>query len=245
MRLITFCCLLLLISPVAGRAQNAAAPLSMDIDADGVPVLVKHLPDWEKVKNQAKLATNKPALIAAAGERVIFSEIEFAGGTEAVTATYAAARVVIIEFPTPQLAFSNDALINQSLANAPNTFYRKTGNYAVFVFDAPDETTANTLLDQVAYEKTVQWLGGNPYPALIAKKKEQSDLVMAGNIIYTVVQAAGISVLVALGIGGICGAFIFYHRRRQHNGVEAFSDAGGMMRLNLDEMTPTNRQLKD
>ena len=43
------------------------------------------------------------------------------------------------------------------------TAYRRVGNYAVFVFDAPGAEAANQLIDQVKYQQVVQWLGQNPF----------------------------------------------------------------------------------
>ncbi|HLR05645.1 MAG TPA: hypothetical protein VK117_07525, partial [Pyrinomonadaceae bacterium] len=46
-----------------------------------------------------------------------------------------------------------------------------------------------------------------------------------------------LSVLLCLGVGGLFGALLFRRRRRARQRYgEAYSDAGGMVRLNLDEM---------
>lgn len=234
------CCLVLLIeTSVAsfGQKQTGALPI-VDLDESGVPVVVKHLPDWEKAQKRAVVATNLSDLQKAAGNRLILNEIDFPLGTEAVAATYNQAKLVIVEFPTPQIAIDVDAKIQGNLNVVSNTVYRKIGNYAVFVFDAPNEATANTLLDNVNYEKTVQWLSSNPNILARAREKERQELLTTGDIILTVVKTSGLAALAALGVGGMCGAFIFYRRRQQQSSFNTFSDAGGMLRLNLDEMTP-------
>ena len=38
-------------------------------------------------------------------------------------------------------------------------------------------------------------------------------------------------------MGGLIGGLLFSYRRAQQKDVTAFSDAGGMLRLNIDEMT--------
>jgi hypothetical protein len=226
----------------AQTTQTSPAPKTFEISDDGVPVLIKNLPDWEKAQSRAALASNLQDLQKAAGERPILSVIDFAGGTEAVTAPYDKARLVIVEFHTPQMAVEMDAKIQARLAelNLPltNTAYRKEGNYAVFVFDASDEQTANALLDRVDYSKQVQWLGGNPYPGIEAARKEREYIQTAGGVFVAVLQSAGIAVTLALTFGGLLGIAVFFIRRKQQAGQNAYSDAGGMVRLNLDEMTP-------
>ena len=44
--------------------------------------------------------------------------------------------------------------------------------------------------------------------------------------------------LLCLAAGGFIGALLFNRRRAQQRHAEAFSDAGGMLRLNIDEITP-------
>lgn len=231
---------------LAQKAQNSPLPKSMEIGDDGVPVLVKHLPDWENAQKRALLTTQLQELQNAAGNRPILNEIDFAGGTEAVTAEYDKARLVIVEFHTPQMAIEMDAKIQSRLAELnqtpTQTAYRKVGNYAVFVFDASDEQTANTLLDGVSYEKQVQWLGDNPYPHIAAVRKEREYIMTTGGILVAVVQTAGIAILLALGLGGLLGTAVFYRRRQQQANANAYTDAGGMLRLNLDEMIPQTNQ---
>lgn len=249
-----FLCLLALAFAALSVGAQAAAvyPPGTELDDDGVPVLIKHLPDWENAKQRAVFATNLSDLKKLTGNRAILNEIEFVGGTEAATAIYDKSRVVIIEFATPQVSIETDRKINAKLEEiaepTTQTAYRRIGNYAVFVFDAPNEAAANDLLSQVSYEKEVQWLGGNPFSDIVAarrQRRESQDIQTAGEIIVTVIKTAGLAIVAALGLGGLCGAWIFYHRRRRQNGVETFSDAGGMMRLNLDDLTTNPNRLLD
>jgi hypothetical protein len=53
-----------------------------------------------------------------------------------------------------------------------------------------------------------------------------------------VVKASGLSLLLCLAAGSFIGALLFSRRRAQQRHAEAFSDAGGMLRLNIDEITP-------
>lgn len=226
---------------LAAFSNSILAQQSSDLDDNGVPVLIKHLPDWENTRKRAQIVANLPELQKLSGNRPILNEVEFTAGTEAVTATYDKSRLVIVEFSTPQLAIDIDRKIQAELAAAPQSAtqiaYRKIGNYSVFVFNAPDEATANTLLDNVAYEKSINWLGGNPFPGIAAARKEKEYLATTGDIIVTVVKTSGLAIIAALGIGGLLGALVFYRRLAQQSNLNAYSDAGGMVRLNLDEMT--------
>ena len=235
---------------ILAQKTTSTTPIS-DLDDNGIPVLIKHLPNWENVRKQATIVANLPDLQKLSGNRPILNEIEFTAGTEAVTANYDKARLIIIEFSTPQMAIAVDQKIQAKLAETPQpttqTAYRKIGNYSVFVFDAPNEATANTLLDDVTYEKSVNWLGGNPFPGIAAARKEKEYLATTGDIIVTVVKTSGLAVIAALAVGGLLGALVFYRRRAQQSNINAYSDAGGMVRLNLDEITAqidVNRLLK-
>lgn len=240
--------LLLMLFSGAVFGQGKAAPRDatqptpkVELADDGIPVLVKHLPDWEAVRGRAQIATNLPELQSAAGNRPILETTDFAGGTEAVAANYDAGKLVIVEYQTAPAAIDADAKIRERLNQSPQTVYRKVGNYAVFVFDAPDEASANSLIDRVAYEKQVQWLGENPFPLLQAQR---AYAVNSADIILTTVKVAGIAIVSAFVFGTIFGAFIFYRRRREQDQASLFSDAGGMMRLNLDELTTGANQTR-
>jgi hypothetical protein len=227
---------------IATLAQNQSVEISssqttpkVELADDGIPVLVKHLPDWETAQKRARLATNLPELQGAAGNRPILETTDFIGGVEAVAASYDEGKLVIVEYPTAQGAVEADAEIKEKLNDSPQTIYRKVGNYSVFVFDAPDERAANSLIDKVAYEKQVQWLSDNPIPLL---KAQRAYAVTASDIVLVTFKAIGIAVVAAFFIGGIFGAVIFRHRRRGQDTADIFTDAGGMMRLNLDKLTP-------
>jgi len=56
-------------------------------------------------------------------------------------------------------------------------------------------------------------------------------------VLVTVLKASGYALVGCLGIGGLIGGLLFTYRRSQQKEVSAYSDAGGMLRLNLDELT--------
>lgn len=206
-----------------------------------IPVLIKHLPHPEEAQKNAVYLHSFADLNQLGLQQGVLSAIESRGNADAVLASYGPTRVMIVEFNTPQLASENDqriiARIQElwKLGQPAPTAYRRVGNYSVFVFDAPDEQSAKQLIDQVKYEQVVQWLGENPN---ILKEAQQRYINTTLGVLVAVLKASGYALLACLGLGGLAGALLFNRRRAQQHGEGAFSDAGGMLRLNLDELTP-------
>jgi hypothetical protein len=204
------------------------------------PVLLKHFPIPEEAEKNAVFLHNFVDLNQFQLQQGVLTAVDSRGNADAALASYGPSKMLIVEFNTPQLAQENDeriiARIQElwKLGQPAPTAYRRIGNYSVFVFDAPDEQSAKTLIDQVKYEQVVQWLGENPY---IIKQAEQHYVNTTLGVLVAVVKASGYALLACLGIGALAGALLFVRRRAQQS-AEAFSDAGGMLRLNLDDLTP-------
>lgn len=215
---------------------------ALDTEESQLPPLVMHLPEWETAQAGAVYAVSLPGLQAAVKDQPVLEAVSFEGGTEAVTAEYeGAGRLVIAEYSTPQFALDADAAVQQRIrelraANQPTpSAYKRVGNYAVFVFGAPSEQAARRLVDQVKYEKDVRWLGANPHAD---ERANRLWLNMSASVLVNTVKATGLAILVCLGVGGLFGGLFFMRRRAQPGLAESYSDAGGMLRLNLDDMTP-------
>lgn len=224
------------IAAAAAQPQANTRAQSQEIsDVEGIPVLIKHLPDWENVRNSAGFINNSADLKNVLGNRPVLDLIDFAGGTEAVTAAYPAGKLLIVEYTNPQSSSEADVKIRQNLAeSAAPVVYRRIGNYNTFVFDAADESAANSLLDEIKYQKTVQWLGEDPY---LLQKLERYFITTTRDIfISTVLWIVG-----GLGIAmlaGILAGFVFFRFRQQKRATRtAYSDAGGLTRLNLDGLS--------
>jgi hypothetical protein len=221
---------------VTALARLFAATL--DPGEGDVPVLVKHLPNSQEAQRDAVYVVNNDSLFDAIPNQPILKELTFEGGTEAVVANYGQSQLLIVEFTTPQFSVDNDQRILakvqelRSQGQPVPTAYRRVGNYSVFVFNAPDEKTANGLIDSVKYEQVVQWLGDDPY--LEARVERYLAQTTAG-VLIAVLKSSGLSLLVCLGAGAFLGALLFRHRRAQQ--AAFYSDAGGGTRLNLDELT--------
>ena len=230
--------------PTSSEAALTLARLFADQFDKGegaIPVLVTHLPDWQNAQRRILYAVNENTLKKAISNQPVLEAVSFEGGAEGVVANYDTGRLAVIEFNTPQLATENDSRIAARLQELRNqgqpvpTAYRRVGNYSVFVFDAPNEQAANQLINQVQYQQVVQWLGRNPnlYDAAV-REFAQTTL----GVLVNVVKGSGLALVSCLALGGLFGGLLFIRRRAQQRTVEGFSDAGGMLRLNLDEMTP-------
>jgi hypothetical protein len=234
----------------AGGNVNAQKPdlkVQEVSEADGVPVLIKHLPDWENVRNSAALAHSVGDLRTSLGQRPVFDLIDFTGGTEAVTAPYPQGKLLIVEFASPASSAELDTKLKDNLAGQP-VVYRRIGNYNAFVFDAPDEAAAGGLLDQVKYEKNIQWLGDNPFMAQRAHQAERNFVTTTADIFLSTLLAIVTGLGVSIVIGIFAGFIFFYRRDARRASMPTFTDAGGMTRLNLDGFTPEvspDRLLKD
>ena len=230
---------LLLIMAASAFSQAANPYKSQEIsESDGIPVLIKHLPDWESHQTKLTFIRDTNALKQALGERPIFDLIDFSAGTEAVTAPYDAGKLLIVEYATPQASIEADTNINQSLSElgpGANITYRRIGNYNAFVFDTTDTEAANALLEQVKYEKNIQWLGEDPF---LLRRAERAFINTTSDIFVStllwITMGLGFSI-----IGGIFTGLVFFRIREQkRRSMPTFSDAGGMTRLNLDGFTP-------
>jgi uncharacterized protein DUF6599 len=214
---------------------------TLDKGEGDIPVLIKHLPNWESVLDNVSYAVDKDGLKRALGNQPVLDALSFHGGAEAAVADYNGLRMVLVEFNTPQIATDNDQRVSAKLEELRNqgqaqpTAYRRVGNYAVFVFDAPNQEAANQLIDQVKYQQMVQWLGENPYRYDEAVREFTETTL---GVFVSVVKASGLVIIGSLAIGGLLGALLFTRRRAQQRAQDAYSDAGGMLRLNLDEITP-------
>ena len=229
-----------LIPAVPVCAQETVFPQiirSQEVDDEGVAVLVKHLPDWRSARQRATFTNKLEDVSAALGERPALSGVEFVPGTEAVIAPYDAGKLLLIEYPSPQASVDTDTRVTQYLASSGDgsVAYRRIGNYNAFVFDVSDPAAAHALLDQIKYEKSIRWLGEDPF---YQNRAERSFVVTTSDIflstVLVIVLGMGTSILAGLGFGIVY--FMFRERRRA--GRSEYSDAGGMTRLNLDHLTP-------
>lgn len=232
----------------AGKADKPASLDSFAQELSGtldkgegdIPVLIKHLPNPEEAQRKAIYLNTFADLSKLGLQQPVLSAVASGGNADATLAGYGPSKVLILEFNTPQLATENDqriiARIHElwKLGQPAPSAYRRVGNYSVFVFDSPDEQTAKQLIDQVKYEQVVQWLGENPN---ILKEAEKRYINTTLGVLVAVLKASGYALVACLGLGALFGGLLFSYRRAQQKDVSSFSDAGGMLRLNLDDLT--------
>lgn len=224
------------------RSFGKALADTLDKGEAEIPAIVKHLPGWPAVQERALYLVNHEEVRQAFSTQNVIDALNFATGTEAAVANYDGSKLLLLEFKTPQLASDNDARIVgriQELRNsgqAAPTAYRRVGNYSVFVFDAPNEQAANQLIDQIQYQQVVQWLGRNP--TLYDRAVNEFTRTTLG-VFIAVVKASALVIIGSLAVGGLIGALLFRTRRKQQRLAQAYSDAGGLLRLNIDELNAT------
>src|SRR5882724_6835159 len=222
---------------------NFGKTLADTLDKGGgeIPVLVKHLPDWQNVQSRVLYAVSQNSLKNQFSDQSVLDALSFEGGAEAVVANYGAQKLVVVEFNTASLATDNDQRITARLqelraqGQPVPSGYRRVGNYGVFVFDAPSEEAANQLIDQLKYQQVVQWLGENPF-AYEQATREFTETTLG--VFVAVVKASGLALVGCLAVGGFFGTLLFSLRRAQQRAKEAYSDSDAMLRLNLDDLTP-------
>ena len=219
--------------PLVGQENGREPYNSQEVsEADGIPVLIKHLPDWESVRASTRFARSQDDLRSVLGSHPMIDLVDFSGGTEAVTAEYEAGRLLIVEFASPQGSIDADEKFVAALAESGDgsTVYRRIGNYNVIVLGARDSNAATALLDQVKYEKDVHWLGDNPF--IISA--ERAFVLTTSDVFLSTLKVILLGAGFAIVAGLIVGFAYFNLRDSRRARMTAFSDAGGMTRLNLD-----------
>jgi hypothetical protein len=216
------------------NAQKLIFSSATEYGEDGVPVLIKNLPEWKERIAQIKWVGSRDVLNGHLGDRDELRSLEFSPAVEAVLADYPEGKLLLIEFGTPQLATQADDRFTQSFADTESkrsSIYRKIGNYSAFVFDFSNEEAANKLLDKVYYGKLVQWLGEDPK---MAERLDRYNATTTAQLILTTMYTIAIGLGSTLTIGVVLGLFFFRYRQKQRGKLKTFSDAGGMIRINLD-----------
>lgn len=224
--------------PLAAQGPSGEEPVkSQEIsEADGLPVILHHLPDLDSVRDTAAFINSQEILRNVVGERPVLAQVTFDAGTEAASARYPDGQLLIIEYMTPQAASEADSQFLSFLTNEPEaaTVYKRIGNYAVFVFDGTNVNTANELADRVQYQKSVQWLGEDPF---LIQKFERYFAITAGDVVISSLLWISLIFGTAISMGVICGILYFRFREKKRQSYTGFSDAGGMTRLNLDDLS--------
>jgi hypothetical protein len=169
----------------------------------------------------------------------------FGGQAEAALAQYDQAergkagkplKLLIVEYNTPQFALEAISRASDFVASLPKDeqtgiILKREGNYIVEATEVQYREQAERLVSEVKYPYRVNWLQ-NP-----VRRRPRQDPLVGQKVAQILISDFGIIGLMLMSglLGGIgFGAFVFIKRRKQQR--EVFSDAGGMLRLDIEPL---------
>jgi hypothetical protein len=235
---------------LARAVSDSIAPTSAAVSR---PPLLDSLPAKSRVPGSEVYFLGYESLNSYAEHgRDIF---EFAGDTEAVIGEYAQPmssgaatlpainsvttptasnmKLVIVEYHTPQ--FATDAMTRAEgyVSTLPEEernrlIIKRTGNYIVAALDVRDRDLAESLIGSIDYPYTVKWLRNPLWPTNDPFRAQK-----AAEMLLSTFGLLGLILLTVLTGGAVFGTTIFLKRRKRQQ--EIFSDAGGMLRLDIDQ----------
>lgn len=209
--------------------------------AKKLPGVIRNLPEGSLRLRTAKYILGPIALKKTLGRDI--SQYDFYPnlGTEIAYANYeqddGKTSLLIIEHHTPQQsidAFRKLSQYRDSLTEEEKNkiILKRQGNYIVEADNVKAVDITKKLVEDVKYNYVVKWLDDEAN--LNNGRTVASEAAKTAKILISVFGLIGVGMTFAL-IGGVSlGFLVFYLRRRNKLVVESYSDAGGMMRLNLD-----------
>lgn len=199
--------------------------------------LVKSLPDQDRVAGSERYAGSFESLRRLRPDLASDVYRIGAGGADAVFADYEqpngqAAHLLIVEYQTPHLAGEAersltayyDGLAPEAKADR---FFKREGNYLIEGTGAADREAFRRKADTVVYAYGIKWIG-EPPPTLLQLSDEAHKAALVFINSFAIVGAAFAG---AIACGLVFGVVIF--RRRRRAAAAIFSDAGGMVHLEL------------
>ncbi len=217
---------------------------------DELPPLPSHLPSENKLPDSEIYLVGPAALARLDGFSDLKDVVNFSGGTEIAFAKYRNGNsdfgLVIVEYHTPQLASDGYSQFQNYFGNLPeetktNRLLKRIGNYVVLTTSVQDLATAEKIISQIKYTPGVYWEGKKlshiplafrpPDPFAIEEASQTAQMIL--RTFYWV----GVMLFVAIILGFISGWIFFYwtrYRRSKLGFDDIYSDAGGSIRLNLD-----------
>src|SRR5882672_3930521 len=180
-------------------------------NAGNLPPLPTYLPKHVDGRNAKYILS--PVALDRVGSPLPTSQVDFNAGAEVVIARYQAkiggATLMMIEYPTPQLAAEKLRAIDathqatpQQPAGGPSIvdiapfFDKRTGPIIVIAAGPLSISEANAMLGSVSYEADVTW-NQNTY---VSKKNNVANLLY--NVIVLCGVVGGLSLVAGLAFGG-------------------------------------------
>ncbi|MEK6406629.1 MAG: DUF6599 family protein [Acidobacteriota bacterium] len=147
-------------------------------------------------------------------------------------ATDSSLKLLIVECHTPQFATDAMARVTSYVSSLPETdqqhiIFKRTGNYLVEAVNVRDREFAESLVNSVQYPYTVKWLRNPLWPVNDPFRMEKT-----ADMLLSTFGLLGLILATVLVGGSVFGTTIFLKRRKQQR--EVFSDAGGMLRLDIE-----------
>lgn len=216
-----------------------------------LPILPSKLPAQNKVTSSERYITGPVGLERLNSFAKFKAAINFKGGVEVAAAGYqigdSKPSLMIVEYYTPQLASDGFAQIESAFNQLATeekeaSLLKRVGNYAIIAVNVKDKPSTQALIDEIKYAPKVYWEARKitdlpvqyrpPDPAVLEEASETA------NVIIRTFYWIGIMLVTALLLGVTAGSIFFYWNRwrKKKLGIEdLFSDAGGTVRLNLDD----------
>ena len=216
-----------------------------------VPALPLHLPEADKIAESEKYVIGPAALSRLKYFSDLKDSIDFGAGAEVTTADYrnggGQMSMIIVEYFAPQAAAEGLARFQDHFNALPQTekdrrTLKRVGNYVVEVVNIQDLAAAENILGQIKYQKKIYW-AGKKFTDIPAEYRGPDPVATeeATKTVKTLLRSfywMGIVILSALVLGLFAGVSLFQwkrYRRRKLGTDDLFSDAGGTIRLNLDD----------
>jgi uncharacterized protein DUF6599 len=141
-------------------------------------------------------------------------------------------KLIVIEYHTPHFATDAMERARSYIESLPESeqnrrILKREGNYLVQATGVEDREFAERLVETIKYPYTVKWLR-NPLWATNDPFRAQK----AASMLVSTFGILGVIILTVLAGGTVFGSMVFLKRRKLQR--EVFSDAGGMLRLDLD-----------
>lgn len=142
-------------------------------------------------------------------------------------------KLLIVECHTPQFATDAMERLTNYVTSLPESeqqkiIFKRTGNYVIEALNVRNREFAEGLVNSVQYPYTVKWLRNPLWPANDPFRMEKT-----ANMLVSTFGLLGLILLTVLVVGSVLGTTIFLKRRKQQR--EVFSDAGGMLRLDIEQ----------
>jgi hypothetical protein len=247
-----------------GLAKAVAGEISMS-KPDARPVVFRSLPDAARAANpryflgpeslntdingsrdiyafngDAEAVVAEYALKPAAAEKSATPSAASSQATTSQTSTTPAAdtmKLAIIEYNTPQFAYDAIGRANSYIKSLPEAdqqriIIKREGNYIIEAVNFNDRQAAQSVVDAVQYPYGVQWLHHPLLPSPDPFREQK-----AAQMLISTFGLLGILLGSVLVCGSIFGTTMFLKRRKRMQA--AFSDAGEMLRLDLDPFEKT------